>query len=150
MSTQEIKPKDPFLGQLIGEFELKGISIESISRNVSSDDLISLIDNNVLFPSPTHYRMIEAVWFREYAWYLAEEEVELGNEAGSVNALYVVTEWIDSEQQIVHHKEYAERYIIGRIISRENVKWVYGFLKNLAKNLGDTKDLLFSPIPESP
>lgn len=56
--------------------------------------------------------------------------------------------WIEnSELQIGHHKEYAERYIIGRPIAGLNgeFKWANNFLKNLAKEV-DMSDK-YSVIP---
>ena len=126
LATLEKLEEDYFLKDIIKEFDEEGLPVDGINKNISDDELISLIDFYVRYPSLKHYLLIEGAWFRKHAWNLRLLNPNIRNED-------IVRDWIMSRQQVAHHREYAERYILGKEIEPENTKWVNDFLKQAAR-----------------
>ena len=128
LTTLEKIDKYYFLKDIIKSFDEEGLPIDGIDEHITDDELISLVDIYVRYPSLKHFDLIQGVWFRKHAWYLREKNP-------NIIPLEVVLDWINSAQQVQHHREYAEKYILGRALDKRTVdlNWINGFLKRLAK-----------------
>jgi hypothetical protein len=121
---------DVFLYRIAQDFELHGLPVKGLSKTISSDELISLIDFYCPGPNLKHYDLIESAWFRDHSYFLNR-----GRNGSSISPNGVILNWIKTPSlQVEHHKEYAEKYILGRSLNgHTDVSWVNSFLRRLSK-----------------
>jgi len=125
----EVIPQDPYLEAIKKHFRDMDMIISEIDPYISSKKLIDFINRLVESPGLHHYNFIQKAWYREHAWYLNEhisdpEKRKIPDE--------VIMDWLTGPQQVKHHREYAEAYIIGKNVSEKNQRWTYAFLKRLS------------------
>ncbi len=132
---------DHYLKEIIESFKSRGFSSERLVPGISTNSLISLINQNFESPSLSHYLDLQAAWFRDHAWNMQEESKRALRERGEyydgktlepIEPTEVIFNWITSSLQREHHAEYVKSYILGKPVSEKNVEWVYNFLEKTA------------------
>ena len=123
---------DYFLYDIAKCFHRNELPLSRFRVGISTDDLISIIDENVLYSTPIHYNLIQGAWFRDHEYLMKLQLSE--NESEKITHHMVVMDWVQNRDlQVGHHVEYAKKYIIGRPLAPQCVSFAQSRLKSLAE-----------------